>query len=403
MAEETTEGVRTLTGLEPVPDPLHSTLVQADDERATDIHLDPVEDGLVLRFRVDGIVHLKKVLPLDVGKRLQNQIRVTAGLDIEKLFRPEEARIRWVHQDEEHDLRVVVVPTGDREATHLRLLHAEREAWALPSLGLSEADQEKVKDAVRVRNGLVLVGGQTGTGKTTTLYSLVSALDLETTVAVSIEDPVEFQLPLLRQLGVDPENEVTIFSGLRTLLRADPDVILIGEIRDQQSAITAARAALAGRLVLASIHAADVASAVEAMHYLSVPYHILGGSLHMALAQNLVRKVCPDCATTRKLKDQERALFEKEGVEAPADVPKAQGCDACKQYGYIGRTGVFETMVMDKGLANFVTDGPQLEALRERIRERGVQSLLADALGKVADGVTTMEEVFQFYWPAREA
>ncbi|MFW6163743.1 MAG: GspE/PulE family protein, partial [Planctomycetota bacterium] len=240
-------------------------------------------------------------------------------------------------------------------------------------------------------------------GKTTTLYAMVSALDLESTVAVSVEDPVEFHLPLLRQFDVDTDRGFTIFKGLRTLLRMDPDVLLIGEIRDQQSAITAARAALAGRLILATIHAVDAATAIQTLHYLSVPYHILGDCLRLVAAQNLVRRVCIECAESRPLKDSERELFERHDLQPPDQVPTALGCEACNGYGYSGRIGVFETVGVEGDLAHAVGDGAELDELRQHIRRSGAPPMLTDALEKVANGVTTMDEVYQFHWPALEA
>jgi type IV pilus assembly protein PilB len=401
MAAHTAPPEDTASPVDSTPEPLRTLLLQATAERATDIHLDPVENGLVIRFRVDGIVHVKEIVPHEAGRRLQNQIRIAAELDTEALFVPVEARIGWSNGTEAVDMRVVIAPTGKGETTHLRLLQASEKARNLDSIGLSESDLGKVLAVLGVPSGLILVGGQTGTGKTTTLYAMASALDLETNIAVSIEDPVEFQLPGLRQIGVDDDHGMTIAKGLRLILRMDPDAILVGEIRDQQSAITAARAALAGRLVIASVHALDAAAAIEALHYLSVPYHVLGGCLRLVVAQNLVRRVCGACVEVRPLKREERDIFGEEGVAPPDTVPEVLGCETCHQYGYAGRMGVFETVVIDDALAKSISAGAQLEQVREAVRDGGTPSLLADALAKVAAGVTTVEEVLQFHWPAR--
>ncbi|MFW6107161.1 MAG: GspE/PulE family protein [bacterium] len=402
--DEETEGLDTedvAEGPTDLPEPLQTLLLQASYDRATDVHLDPVEEGLAIRFRVDGMIHVKETVSESTGHRLQNQIRVAAGLDTEALFVPTEAQIRWSEGEEERDVRVVVGPTGTGEATHLRLLYAAEKLRHVETLGMSEDDLGKVLSTIKVPAGLLVVGGQTGTGKTTTLYSIVSALDLDTTIAVSVEDPVEFEVPGLRQFSVDREHGLTIFEGLRVILRMDPDVILVGEIRDQQSAITAARAALAGRLVLATTHAVDAATAVQALHYLSVPYHIIGGCLRLVVAQNLIRRVCSQCAGARPLRDEERKLFDQAGIEPPDEVAEAVGCEECSQYGYMGRTGVFETAVVDSAIADAITAGTVLDELRQRFRDEGVRSMLHDALSKVAEGVTTMEEVYQFYWPGR--
>jgi len=386
-------------GSDALPEPLRTLLLLALEEGATDVHLDPAGAGMLLRFRVDGIVHVKEMVSVEAGSRLLNEVRVLSGLGTERTFVPLQAQFGWWDGAERREVRVTIVPTGQTEAGHLRLLSASGATCDVAALGLTPEDLAKTRSALKLAHGLILLAGPTGAGKTTTLYGLASGLDLRSLIAVSVEDPVEFDLPDVRQVAVDERHGLTFYEGLRVLLRMDPDVILIGEIRDQQSAVTAARAALAGRLVLATIHAVDAATAIEALRYLSVPSHIVGGCLRLVLAQNLVRRVCPACARKRPLEPHERVLFERVGVAPPAEVRRAAGCKKCNRYGYTGRIGLFETAEVDNSLAEAIIAGSRHQVLRKHLRDRGVPSLFADGLKKVAQGITTLEELIEATWP----
>jgi type II secretory ATPase GspE/PulE/Tfp pilus assembly ATPase PilB-like protein len=225
------------------------------------------------------------------------------------------------------------------------------------------------------------------------MYSLASLMDLRTTTTYSIEDPVEFRLPYAQQIEVDEAHGLTMHEGLRTILRMDPDLILVGEIRDRDSAIVASRAALSGRLVLATIHAQDAAGAVDAMHYLGVPYHIIGSSLRLVVAQNLLRQLCGECAQTRELDDEEKALFAEFGDEAPSQLLHPGSCAECNWYGYKGRTGIYEVAPVDDEVGGLISDGIRRRELVEALRRKGVRSMTRDALEKVARGTTAMEEL----------
>jgi type II secretory ATPase GspE/PulE/Tfp pilus assembly ATPase PilB-like protein len=216
-------------------------------------------------------------------------------------------------------------------------------------------------------------------------------------VAASIEDPAEFDLPYVRQLEVNEKRGLTMEEGLRTLLRVDPDILLVGEVRDGASATIAARAALAGRLVLATIHARDAATAIEAMHFLSVPYYVLGGALRLVIAQDLIRKVCPHCRRSRALKSQERELFQRAEVAPPDVVFDAAGCPRCFDHGYRGRTGVFQVATIDDELGSWLAHGRHQRQIRERLESAGSLSVTVDALNKASQGITTMAEVLRFY------
>lgn len=389
--------------IHPHPDPLNAFIWNAIIERATDVHLHCVEEGLRVLYRVDGAIHPKVLLPPAEGRRLLNQLKGASGLNAVRAFAPLEGQIVWPDERTRWEIRVTLTPVGGRESAHLRLLSLPRDQWRMTDLGLSPVDQEKIAGAVHSLNGLILVTGATGSGKTTTMYSLASLLDLKTTTAYSIEDPVEFRLPYAQQIEVDDRHGLTMHEGLRTILRMDPDLILIGEIRDSDSAIVAARAALSGRLVLATIHAQDAAGAVDALHYLGVPQHIIGGSLRLVIAQSLVRRLCAGCARPRGVDAEERALLGRFGIDCPDTLLQAGSCPRCSAYGYKGRIGAFETAVVDDEVGALISAGTHHRELAGCLRNRGVRSLAHDALEKVATGVTSMEEFRRVFTPTRDA
>ena len=376
----------------PYPDLLHSLLWNAILEKATDVHLHCVREGVRVLHRVDGTVHPKTTLPPDEGRKLVNQLKSAAGLTVVRSFAPLEGQIIWPDGERKWEIRVTLTPVGDRESAHLRLLSAPSDEWDLGNLGFSTADQEKIAATVHSLSGLVLVTGSTGSGKTTTMYSLASLMDLRTTTTYSIEDPVEFRLPYAQQIEVDERHGLTMYEGLRTILRMDPDLILVGEIRDRDSAVVAARAALSGRLVLATIHAQDAAGAVDALHYLGVPYHIIGSSLRLVIAQNLVRRLCPCCALPREVEEGEKEWFARFGMESPENLLQAGGCTECGWYGYKGRTGIFEVAAVDDEFTALISSGARHADVTNCLRKRGVHSVAHDAMEKVAAGVTSIDE-----------
>ena len=377
------------------PDPLNAFVWNAIIDRATDVHLHCVEKGVRVLHRVDGTIHPKVLLSPTEGKRLLNQLKSAACLNVTRSFAPLEGQINWVDEDQTWEIRVTLTPVRHRESAHLRLLSVPRGQWDISNLGFLRRDQEKVVNAVDSLSGLILVTGPTGSGKTTTMYSLASLMDLRTTTAFSIEDPVEFRLPYAQQIDVDERHGLTMHEGLRTILRMDPDLILIGEIRDRDSAIVAARAALSGRLVLATIHAHDTVGAVDALHYLGVPHHIIGSSVRLIIAQNLMRQLCGECAQPRELDETERELFSKYGHEMPESLLHPGSCAECNWYGYKGRTGTFEVATIDDEVGTLISAGARRQELAECLHNKGMRPMIHDGLEKVAKGVTAMEELFR--------
>ncbi|MFP4388360.1 MAG: GspE/PulE family protein [Desulfococcaceae bacterium] len=380
-------------------DPLFDLVKMAVNKSATDIHLDPAPEGLLVRIRLDGAVREIGALSPELSKRILVQIRVETEMEFGRIFFPLEGQFTWREGENSKDVRVTLMPVGVQEAAHLRILTPPEALTDVTKLGIRDEDMDAVRRSLGRPQGLVVVAGPTGAGKTTTLYSLARTFDLSSLIAVSIEDPVEFDIPYIRQVEVDDRHELTMAEGLRVMLRMDPDLLVVSEIRDAASAVTSARAAAAAQFVLATIHSRDAAAAVEAFHFLSVPYTILGGALRAIVSQNLVRRLCPECRKPVPLDGESREWFERLRLAPPEEVYVPGGCDACDQYGFRGRIGIFEVVEIDEELGKYITEGPSQIDLRRKFRERGVRPMLADGFDKAARGVTSLDEILNLYWP----
>ncbi|HOW72792.1 MAG TPA: ATPase, T2SS/T4P/T4SS family [Phycisphaerae bacterium] len=375
------------------PEPLARILREAVDQGATDIHVDTWGNHAVARYRIDGVARELDPLDLDQARRLINQVKVSAKLNIEATLQPLEGQFRWQQGEQVRDIRVTIIPEAPRnEAAHLRLLTRPEDWRHMEQLGMRPEQLATVRGVMQRPHGLVLVAGPTGSGKTTTLYALTELEDLRHLIAASIEDPIEFDLPYVRQLEVDKRHGITMREGLRTLLRMDADLLMVGEIRDGESAIVAAQAALAGRLVLATIHARDAASVISTMRHLGVPPYVLASSLRMVIAQTLVRKLCGECTAAYSTRNAERKLFEQARLPVPDTVRVAKGCSPCGQTGFKGRTGVFQVAVFDESHGAWLADGPPEHEVRERLVQEGTQSLNSEVLQRAADGTISLSE-----------
>jgi type IV pilus assembly protein PilB len=334
---------------------------------------------------------------MEESLRLINEIKVVSGLAIDKSFVPQEGRIGFWEKDTKRDVRVTIIPTGNTESVHLRIISNPNIKWNIDNLGFSEEDKQAITKVLKSPSGLILITGQTGSGKTTTLYTLATELDLRTSIATSIEDPVEFNLPCLRQLQVDEKHDLSMPEGLKALLRTDPDIIVVGEIRDDESAITTTRAALADQLVLATIHAKSISHAVETLHYMSVPYYILGSVLRMMINQKLARKLCKDCSKGRPPTKDENKQFNDASIDTPKEIFDPVGCDICHHHGYQGQIGIFEMVIIDDDDAKAICSGLDQQKLKQHFSEKGVKPILSDGLQKVADGITSMDEIHRIF------
>jgi type II secretory ATPase GspE/PulE/Tfp pilus assembly ATPase PilB-like protein len=333
-----------------------------------------------------------------VGRALLTQFKVLANFDIADPFHAQEGRLRPPGALEAYDVRVTAMPVSGGEAVSLRLLDRDRLVRPLGELGFSASSLDLVRRMLQLGAGLVIATGPSGSGKTTTVYSMLHAIDDGTRNIVSIEDPVEYRIPGFRQINVDQRHDVTMTSGLRSLLRLDPDVVLLGEVRDPEAAEIAMRAASSGKYVFTTFHTRDVASMVTAFRDLGIDNRSLAGNLTGILSQRLVRRVCRECCRHEEPTEAERALFAANGVTAPPSVCRAVGCDHCRGAGYLDRIGVFEVALPSPELVDKIVAGLPENELRSAIRAAGTPSLLTDVLTKVRDGITTLDELGRMAW-----
>jgi len=372
---------------------------RAVDARASDIHLDPKADDLYeVGFRIDGRIEHYCDLDRGIASPLLQQLKVMAGLDIAEPFLPQEGRLGPGTALPDVDVRITTAPVQGGAAMALRILRRDQVSMPLQELGLLPPSLEEVGRCLHAGAGLLLVTGPTGSGKTTTVYSLLHELGGRGRKIVSIEDPIEFPMPYVRQLGVDPRHHLTMTEGLRTILRMDPDIVAVSEIRDSESAEIAMRAASSGRFVFSTLHTRDVASTVTAVRDLHIDNRSIAANLTGIIAQRLVRRLCPGCAVGRPITDAERAVFDAEQVEPPATLLHPVGCSQCRGTGFHGRIGVFEVVLSHGEAEAAIETGAPEDQLRTLLRSSGSPSLLADALMKVRSGVTSLVEAQEMKW-----
>jgi type II secretory ATPase GspE/PulE/Tfp pilus assembly ATPase PilB-like protein/nucleotide-binding universal stress UspA family protein len=376
--------------------PALNLLERAISARATDVHIDPWQDDeCLVRFRIDGHLARYCTLGFDVATHLIQRCKLLANLDIADPFHAHEGRLRLPSKMNDVEVRITSSPVEGGEAVSLRLFSRGNLVRQLTGLGLSELDLVKVDRILRNGEGIVLVTGPTGSGKTTTVYTMLAELNGDSRNIVSIEDPVEYQVPFVRQMAVDERHDMSMTTGLKTLLRMDPDVVFVGEIRDLEAADIAMRAASSGRYVFSTLHTRDVASTITACRDLHIDNRSLAGNLTGIINQRLVRRLCSKCREPIKPEDSDLQLFASHGLEAPAQLFRPHGCNHCLGRGFWGRVGVFEVAWINDKLRDAVAQGGTEGELRELLRSTGTATILDDALGKVRDGITSVSEVFE--------
>lgn len=368
-------------------------LFEALRRRASDIHVHPQENRLVIRFRIDGILHDAFTPPPTLAPAISSRMKVMTELDIANRHSPQDGHTSVRVGQRKVDIRLSCIPTVYGERLVLRLLDQTQTQLSLDDIGMTKQMQGALMDVIDRPTGMVLVTGPTGSGKTTTLYAALGRIDRATRNVMTIEDPVEYHLDGISQMQVNPKRGVTFATGLRSLLRQDPDVILVGEIRDKETAQLAVQASLTGHFVLATLHTNDAASAVTRLADMGVEPYLLSSSLVGVLAQRLVRTLCPECRRAAPPTDSERATLATLGVAATAVLHHAVGCAACKGTGYRGRTGIYELIEIDETMRRLIHDGAGEPALREAARRRQQKSLRADGGRWLAEGTTSLAEL----------
>ena len=384
------DDLRALANEAPVIRLVSMLLTEALEARASDVHLEAYPNALRVRYRVDGVLQEAPSPPPSMAPAVISRLKVMANLDIAERRLPQDGRIRLPLQDRQVDVRVSTGPTLHGESVVLRLLDKESGTLDMASLGMSAGDLARFEEVLARPHGIVLATGPTGSGKTTTLYAALQRLRTGREKILTVEDPVEYQLAGIPQVPVNEKVGVTFASALRALLRQDPDVMLVGEIRDGETAEIATQAALTGHLVLSTLHTNDAAGALTRLVDLGVAPFLVSATVEAVLAQRLVRTVCSVCAVRVPATDAERASL---GMPALSDVMRGVGCNACRDSGYSGRTGVYELLVLDDGMRATITSGAGAPAVRALAHEHGVPVLRDDGARLVQEGITTPEEV----------
>jgi len=370
----------------------------AFEERASDIHLEPRRDISNVRFRIDGVLHQVYQIPTPVMAAMTSRIKVLGRMDVVEKRRPQDGRLKTVTQDnEEVELRLSTMPTAFGEKLVMRIFNPEHLVKDYKELGFPEEDERKWIQMSNQPHGIILVTGPTGSGKTTTLYSTLKLLAEPEVNVCTVEDPIEMVEPSFNQMQVQHSIGVDFASGIRTLMRQDPDIIMVGEIRDLETAEMAIQAALTGHLVLSTLHTNDSPSAITRMLDLGVPSYLLQSTILGVMAQRLLRTLCPHCKEQREIEDSAW-----EHLTAPWKAPKpkgttyvAKGCLECRMTGYMGRVGIYETMMMTNELKRAISAETDLVALQEKAYKEGMKPLRISGALKVAAGLTTVDEVLQ--------
>ena len=394
LTDAADEDLGALEGDVPVVRIINQLIREGVVDRASDIHFEATERGVRVRYRIDGVLQDVAMLPKSSQAGLLSRIKVMADMDITERRRPQDGRIALRVDERPIDLRVATLPTPLGEGIVIRILNSEVAFHAVSDLGLSGHNLEALQRMLLKPYGCILLAGPTGSGKTTTLYAALQEINIPTRKIITVEDPIEYRMDGLTQVAVNPRVGLTFAAGLRTILRFDPDVVMVGEVRDPETASIAVRASLTGHLVLSSIHTNDAPAAITRLSDMGVEPYVTASALIGAIAQRLVRLLCPACKKPVKLL-RERLLaagyseLELKTLQtwAPA------GCPECRDTGYRGRQAIFEVMELDEELTRLTLRNAPADELRSMAIERGMISLRRDALDKVAQGLTSLDEV----------
>jgi len=379
----------------PVVRAIDLLIKQAVRDRASDIHVEPQEDKLRVRYRIDGILSDVMSLPLSVHAPLLSRVKIMAGLNIAERRRPQDGQITFDMGDREVDIRVATSSTIYGEMAVMRILDKAFAFLPLAEIGFLPDILEKYLKMVKTPFGMILISGPTGSGKTTTQYATVNQLDSVGRNILTIEDPVEYHFSSINQMPVNPAAGLTFAGGLRAAMRLDPDVILIGEIRDAETAQIGTQASLTGHLVLSSVHANDTVSTIIRMVDLGLEPFLIASALIGVVAQRMVRRVCPYCSRATEVSPEEREAYEREMGEERSEFFVGAGCNFCAGTGYLGRGGIFEVMVASEAIRRMIVRSAGSDEIREQALKEGMVSLWHDGMIKVKAGVTTPYEILR--------
>ena len=392
------DSLRDLASGAPVVRAVNDLLEKAIELRATDIHVEPHRNGVALRMRVDGLLQVVQTPPDVMPQALLSRIKILAGLNIAERRLPQDGAAHLNIARADLDIRVATMPTRHGESAVIRLLPKDRGILEVSKLGLSAPDQSKLKRLLELPHGIVVITGPTGSGKTTTLATMLTALNDNTRKILTIEDPIEYEIRGINQSQVKPEIGLTFATALRAFVRQDPDVIMVGEIRDTETANIAIHAALTGHLVLTTLHTETAATALPRLLDLGVEHFLLQSTLRAVIAQRLVRVLCDRCKTDKRLSAEAFAAdprYAMLGFRIGDRVHEPKGCERCSGTGYRGRSGVFEVLEINKDIRNLIDSHPDSSAITRAAVADGMTTMFEDAAAKCLAGVTSAAEVFR--------
>jgi len=368
----------------------NSIINQAIATNASDIHIEPFENYVAVRYRVDGVLFESNRIPQNLYSAVSTRIKIMAGMNIAEKRLPQDGRIELETKGRSYDFRVSSLPTVFGEKIVIRVLDRTTFDYTRDKLGFTERENEMLDKIIRMPYGIVLLTGPTGSGKTTTLYSLLSEVNTPDKNIVTIEDPVEYMLEGINQVQVNTKAGLTFAAGLRSILRQDPDIIMIGEIRDEETAQIAVRAAITGHLVLSTLHTNDAPGAITRLVDMGVEPYLAADAIVAVIAQRLVRKLCPNCKAPYKAEDNDKMIL---NLDKPVQLYRAVGCPACQNSGYRGRTAIHEVMMVGREHRNIIARGGSAEEIREVAVRQGMVDLYESCRRLVLDGVTTIQEM----------
>ncbi len=373
---------------------VNQILTSAIFQRASDIHIDPLDSKTSIRYRIDGVLDTVRELPLDIHKQVVNRIKVMAQMDITETRVPQDGRIQATVQNRKLDLRISTLPTVRGEKVVMRILDVTGSKNNIEYLGLNKKEEKQVKDMISKPNGIILVSGPTGSGKTTTLYSFLNELNKPDVNIVTVEDPVEIKMQGVNQVQVHADIDLTFANALRSILRQDPNIVMIGEIRDKETAEISIRASLTGHLVLSTIHTNSALKTITRLLDMEIEPYLLSSSLSGIISQRLVRKLCPECSQLDNLNEKEKEIFAKNGIEVKK-IKRAKGCPSCNFKGYSGRMGIYEILKISRDIEILISQNAQISEIENTAIKEGLVPLIVSGLTAVKDGKTTLEEVLK--------
>jgi len=394
VTEEKEEFLTEISEETPMIKLVNQILTSAIFQRASDIHIDPLDSTTHIRYRIDGVLDTVRELPVKIHKQMVNRIKVMGQMDITETRTPQDGRIQTTVQGKNIDLRISTLPTVRGEKVVMRILNIDGSNNKIDYLGLNKKEEKIVRDMISKPNGIILVSGPTGSGKTTTLYSFINELNKPNVNIVTVEDPVEIKMEGVNQVQVFAEVNLTFANALRSILRQDPNIVMIGEIRDKETADISIRASLTGHLVFSTIHTNSAIKTVSRLLDMGIEPFLIASSLSGIISQRLVRKLCPECSYWEEPKEHEMNIFKRNGMEIPK-IKRAKGCPSCNFKGYSGRIGIFEILPITKELEILISQNKSISQITKQALADGLTELLISGLEAVKNGETTLEEVLK--------